>query len=120
MQMNFRFAAERTLGKLARWLRLMGFDTVFENEGEGHCFLKRIKPGTILLTRTRQVQETLGASQRFVFIESNDTKNQLRQVVDELALGRRVARIMPGLRRLGAFRPRHPGGVPSTGPPGGR
>ena len=88
MQMNFRFAAERTLGKLARWLRLLGFDTVFENEIEGNCFLKRIKPGTILLTRTRQAQETLSASQRFVFIESNDTSSQLRQVVDELGIER--------------------------------
>ena len=84
--MKFRFAAERTLGKLARWLRLMGFDTLFENEVEGNRFLSSLKPGTILLTRTRQVQETLGASQRFVFIESNDTKKQLRQVVDELGI----------------------------------
>jgi uncharacterized protein with PIN domain len=81
-----RFATDRTLGKLARWLRLLGFDTVFENEIEGNRFLKRIRPGTILLTRTRKVKEALGASQRFVFIESNDTREQLRQVVDELGI----------------------------------
>jgi uncharacterized protein with PIN domain len=90
--MNYTFAAERTLGKLARWLRLLGFDTVFENEIESNRFLQRIRPGTILLTRTRQVQEALGASQRFVFIESNDPRKQVRQVVDELGIEKQDTR----------------------------
>jgi uncharacterized protein with PIN domain len=73
-KMNFRFAAERTLGKLAKWLRLLGFDTVFENESDPGQFLDHLLPGTILLTRTEQVRDTLSASQRLIFIESNDTE----------------------------------------------
>jgi len=84
--MNYRFAAERTLGKLARWLRLLGFDAVFEKEISGGQFLNNLKPGTILLTRTKQVYETLSASHRLIFIESNNTENQLRQVIGELGI----------------------------------
>ena len=84
--MNFKFAAERTLGKLAKWLRLLGFDTVFENECDAGQFLDHLKPGTILLTRTEKVRDTLSGSQRLIFIESNDTEEQLRQVIDELGL----------------------------------
>ena len=87
IEMNFRFAAERTLGKLARWLRLLGFDTVFENENRGGPWLRNLKPGTILLTRTEQVRKTLPASQRFIFIQSNDTGKQLRQMIEELGIG---------------------------------
>jgi uncharacterized protein with PIN domain len=85
-KMNFRFAAERTLGKLAKWLRLLGFDTMFENESDPGQFLDDLLPGTILLTRTEQVRDTLSASQRLIFIESDDTEKQLRQVIDELGL----------------------------------
>ena len=84
--MNFRFAVERTLGKLAKWLRLLGFDTVFENESDPGQFSDHLLPGTILLTRTEQVRDTLTASQRLIFIESNDIEKQLRQVIDELRL----------------------------------
>ena len=84
--MNFRFAAETTLGKLAKWLRMLGFDTVFENETHGGQFLDHLKPGTIILTRTKKVRDTLSASQQLIFIQSNDTGEQLRQVIDELGI----------------------------------
>lgn len=84
--MNFRFAAESTLGKLAKWLRLLGFDTVFENETARRQFLDHINPETILLTRTEKVRDTLSASQQRIFIRSNDPVEQLRQVIDELGI----------------------------------
>jgi uncharacterized protein with PIN domain len=84
--MNFRFAAERTLGKLARWLRLLGFDTVFENEIHGRPWLNNLKSGTILLTRTERVRKALPASQKFIFIQSNDTGKQIRQIIEELGI----------------------------------
>jgi uncharacterized protein with PIN domain len=90
--MNLRFAAERTLGKLARWLRLLGFDTAFENEISGGPWLKCLKPGTILLTRTERVRKALPASQKFIFIQSNDTVQQLRQIIEELGIGLQEAR----------------------------
>lgn len=90
--MNYRFAAERTLGKLAKWLRLLGFDTVFENEAMGGQFFDHLSPGTILLTRTEQVRDTMFGSQQLIFIQSNDSKEQLRQVIHELRIKREDTR----------------------------
>ena len=90
--MNFKFAAERTLGKLAKWLRLLGFDTVFENECDTGQFLDHLKPGAVLLTRTEKIRDTFSASQRLIFIESNDTREQLQQVIDELGIKKKDIR----------------------------
>jgi uncharacterized protein with PIN domain len=73
-------------------LRLLGFDTIFENENRCGPWLKNLKPGTILLTRTEQVRKALPASQRFIFIQSNDTVQQLRQIIEELGIGLQEAR----------------------------
>ena len=90
--MNIKFAAERTLGKLAKWLRLLGFDTVFENECGAGQFLGHLKPGVVLLTRTEKIRDTFSASQRLIFIEPNDTGKQLRQVIDELGIEKKDIR----------------------------
>ena len=90
--MSFKFAAERTLGKLAKWLRLLGFDTVFESETGGGQFFDHIKPGTVLLTRTEQIRDTLSASRSLIFIGSNDTEEQLRQVINELGIDKKDIR----------------------------
>ena len=90
--MNFTFAAERTLGKLAKWLRLLGFDTVFENECDTGQFSGHLKPGVVLLTRTEKIRDAFSASQRLIFIQSNDTGEQLQQVVDELGINKKDIR----------------------------
>jgi hypothetical protein len=46
------FAVERTLGRLGKWMRLLGFDAVFETESPPGGFTGG---GRILLTRTRRV-----------------------------------------------------------------
>jgi len=38
-----RFAAEKTLGRLTKWLRLLGFDTLYESELSGKKLLKSWK-----------------------------------------------------------------------------
>ncbi len=46
------FAAERTLGRLGKWLRMLGFDTILETECPRGRFFEH-GGGRILLTRTR-------------------------------------------------------------------
>ena len=79
------FAAERTLGRLGKWLRLLGFDTVVETECPGGNFFEQ-GSGRILLTRTRRVM-TVQAALRPVFIRSNDPFEQLGEVAAAAALG---------------------------------
>ena len=79
------FAAEKTLGRLTKWLRLLGFDTRYEPELEGKKFVETLEKDRILLTRTRRIQNQL-ASHRLIFVESDHLAQQLNQIFRELNL----------------------------------
>ncbi len=64
------FAAEKTLGRLTKWLRLLGFDTRYESELSGKKFIETLEKDRILLTRTRRIQKQF-ASRKLIFIESD-------------------------------------------------
>jgi uncharacterized protein with PIN domain len=83
--MNYRFAAERTLGKLAKWLRLLGFDTISEAQNSSDTFSKGLQSERILLTRTQAVREQCGMRQH-VFIKSDHVRDQVQQVIHELGI----------------------------------
>ncbi len=80
------FAVERTLGRLGKWLRLLGFDTLLETELPGRRLTPVVR-GRVLLTRTRRVLVELAALEP-VFIVSNEPFEQLREVVVKTALSR--------------------------------
>jgi len=90
--MSFCFAADRTLGKLAKWLRILGFDTIFESGIESQRFYEHLEPERILLTRTAKIREQF-AAKRMVFIRADNLAEQLRQVVDDLAITRQDIRL---------------------------
>jgi len=78
-----RFAAEKTLGRLTKWLRLLGFDTLYVFELSGKKFIETLENDRILLTRTRRIQK-LFASRKLIFVESNHLAQQLEQIFREL------------------------------------
>jgi uncharacterized protein with PIN domain len=79
------FAAEKTLGRLTKWLRLLGFDTRYEPEFAGKKFIETLEKYRVLLTRTRRIQNQF-ASRRLIFIESDHLMPQLNQIFRELGL----------------------------------
>jgi len=83
--MKYSFAADRTLGKLAKWLRILGFDTILESDISNNRFYDRLEPERVLLTRTVKIRERFTAK-KLVFIETDGVNEQLRQVIDELAI----------------------------------
>ena len=83
--MRYYFAAERTLGKLAKWLRLLGFDTIFEAQNSSDPFFKGLQSERILLTRTKAVREQYNTRQH-VFIKSDHVRDQIKQVIHELGI----------------------------------
>ena len=105
---HIRFVAEDTLGRLAKWLRLLGFDTVYEREP----FAKRMQGGgRIRLTRTREVYQK-NRPGRVLFIDADGYMKQIRQVVDELDLS--LSDIQPFTRCIrcnGPIRPTDKNGV---------
>jgi len=90
--MDYCFAADRTLGKLAKWLRILGFDTIFELDASNNLFYERLEPERVLLTRIAKLRDCYTAG-KMVFIEADDVFAQLRQVVDELAIARKDVRV---------------------------
>ena len=83
--MDYSFAVDRTLGKLAKWLRILGFDTVFESDYSAKWFYENLEPDRVLLTRIGYLSRQL-AAHRLVLIKANDLVGQLAQTIDELAI----------------------------------
>jgi uncharacterized protein len=76
------FVAESTLRKLAKWLRLAGFDTRVDMLIPDFKRLKQTagSEGRTVLTRTRSVIAHLGPTPGLL-IEFNDPTDQVRQVL---------------------------------------
>lgn len=72
-----RIWVEPMLGRLARWLRLMGYDAPLR-QGDW----PRPLPGEVVLTRRGKAASLAG----YLFIEHDSLEGQLRQVVEALGL----------------------------------
>ncbi len=90
--MEFFFAADRTLGKLAKWLRILGFDTTFELDIPAERFYTQLEKDRIILTLTGTIKKQLRDG-KLIFITSNHLDVQLKQVIAEI--GVRPADIRP-------------------------
>ena len=78
MEAIAKFAADRMLARLARWLRLLGADTSFDNSLDGAAMLKVARAeGRILLTRDKRLRNAPDV----VFLDSNDLRGQLQQII---------------------------------------
>ncbi len=75
-----RFVADVMLGRLAKWLRIAGFDVLYSNRftDEELVELSR-RDGRILLSRDTRLL-VRRAVRRFVFLESDDVRDQIRQI----------------------------------------
>jgi uncharacterized protein with PIN domain len=81
-----KFIADRTLGKLARKLRALGFDTVYWRGGKLEEAAKvAAVEGRVLLTRSRRVQKG-GEGLQVLVVETNDPEGQIHQVLSDLKL----------------------------------
>jgi len=82
-----KFVADVMLGKLARWLRLLGHDVLYSNQFEdGEIARLADVEGRIILTRDTGLVERRLARDRVCLIESTQWEAQLRQVVEAFSL----------------------------------
>ncbi|MDA8168138.1 MAG: Mut7-C RNAse domain-containing protein [Nitrospiraceae bacterium] len=84
-----RFIADAMLGRLARWLRLLGYDTAFERGIDDNELLRKAKKEerTILTRDTRLVERKAARGQSFL-IGPDDPFEQLKQVMAHFSLER--------------------------------
>lgn len=81
-----RFIADVMLGRLARWLRLLGFDALYYSNISDNRLLKVAREqGRLILTRDTRLIKIKGVKDYFL-IRSNDSFEQLIEVIKALNL----------------------------------
>ncbi len=78
-----RLLADCMLGRLARWLRLLGYDTTYYNTAADTELARRARAeGRVLLTRDHELAARRGL--RTLLIQSDLLEEQVREVQDAL------------------------------------
>lgn len=80
-----KFIVDENVGKLARWLRMMGFDSVFFNSGDDSSLVRQaLAEGRILLTRDTEISKRRVVTTRrlkAVLFSADDPAEQMRQLL---------------------------------------
>jgi uncharacterized protein with PIN domain len=84
------FVVDLNVGRLAKWLRVMGYDTLLHREGGDNDLVRiALREGRVLVTRDSGIAQRrvvrLG-QMRLVRIVDDDLRSQLRQLVRDLHL----------------------------------
>jgi uncharacterized protein len=75
-----KFAADRMLGRLVKWLRIMGHDVIYGQHLSGYGLIRAArKENRLILTRDRKLK--MKQPPDFLFIESDRYTEQVRQVI---------------------------------------
>jgi len=87
---SMNFIVDHNVGKLARWLRLMGFDSVFfTGEDDGLMVKRALAENRILLTRDTGIMKrrlVTGGRVKAILLESEEPEQQMRQLLSTLDL----------------------------------
>jgi uncharacterized protein with PIN domain len=85
-----KFLVDENVGRLAKWLRMVGYDATFiKNVSDTQLVEVALSEERILLTRDTQIlQRRVVSSHQLhaILIQSDQTGEQLRQVIKELHL----------------------------------
>jgi hypothetical protein len=87
---EMRFIIDHNAGKLAKWLRMMGYDSLFFNgDDDSHMVRQAMAEGRIIVTRDTEIMKRRVINNgrlRAVLIESEEPERQIRQLMTALDL----------------------------------
>lgn len=87
---TLKFIVDHNVGKLARWLRIMGYDTLFFNGSNDSSMVSTaLNEERVILTRDTQIMKRrVVTSGRLsaIFIRSDEPEQQMCQVIEDLNL----------------------------------
>jgi len=80
-----KFIVTKELGKLVRWLRLIGFDTVYyDKESKGTLIIQALRDDRIIITRTKEKIDDL--QKKTIIATYDSVKEQLKEVIEKAKL----------------------------------
>lgn len=84
--MDIRFIADCNLGTLAKWLRILGYDTLYERGNADLDFLRKAaEEGRVALTRKRDIARRPHPV-RLVLVKADNAPDQLAEVLEALTI----------------------------------
>lgn len=84
-----KFIADCMLGRLSRWMRILGFDVLYMKEDDETIMKIAEKEKRIILTRdTRMGGKKFKG--RIYFVKNHDWKKQLEEVIERFSLSKRI------------------------------
>ncbi len=85
-----RFIVDHNVGKLAKWLRMMGYDSLFfDGDDDSYMVRQALSEGRTILTRDTGIMKRRVVNNgrlRAVLIESEEPERQIQQLITELDL----------------------------------
>ena len=87
---GLKFIVDNNVGKLAKWLRIMGYDTRFFNgSDDSHLVATALAEGRVVLTRDTQIMKrrvVTSGQLKAILIQSDEPERQMHQVIEALDL----------------------------------
>ena len=87
---KIKFIVDHNVGKLARWLRMLGFDSLFfSGSDDSHMVKQALAEGRIILTRDTEIMKRRVINNgrlNAVLIESEEPERQIQQLMATLDL----------------------------------
>ena len=85
-----RFIVDSNVGKLAKWLRMLGYDAVFfEGDDDAYMIDRALKESRVILTRDTQIMKRgviTSGRLKATLIDSDEPESQILQVIETLHL----------------------------------
>ncbi len=87
---DLKFIVDQNVGKLVKWLRIMGYDTLFFNGGnDSYLVATALKEGRVVLTKDTQIMKRrviTSGRLKALLVEGDSPKQQMHQVIETLNL----------------------------------
>lgn len=87
-----KFILTKELGRLARWLRILGYDTEYDIDGRMvSLIIRALRDERIIVTRNQRLSRHKGV--RILHIKEEKVRHQIRELFDKLKVSPDLTRI---------------------------
>ncbi len=87
---NLKFIVDNNVGKLTKWLRIMGYDALFfDGKNDSRMVAIALAEGRVILTKDTQIMKrrvVTSGQLKAILIKNDEPEQQMHQVIDTLNL----------------------------------